>query len=120
MNIKALALTSVLALGSIFGAVSPASAGTCWFKNYTRNDGSLSATYCSTSARVNANGHTVWDVVDHKGNEVTIVFWVNNYGDGYGPVELVTSCGVFRGNWWTDRDGDRRIAYNGEEMAIRF
>ena len=118
MNFKALALGSVITLGSIFGSVAPASAGTCWFE--AGNSGRLVATYCSTNSRVNANGHTVWDVVDHQGFKMTVVFWVKNHGDRYGDVELVTPDGVTQGIWYTDRQGDRRIEVGNGEMAIRF
>ena len=117
MNFKTLALGSVLALGSIFGSVTPASAGTCWFNN---NRGSLVPTYCQTSSRVNYNGHTVWDVVDHRGTEMTVVFWVNNTGDRYGKVELISNSQPVNGSWYFDNQGDRRINIGGREMAIRF
>ena len=111
MNFKALALGTVLTLGSIFGTVAPASAGTCWFEN---NYGSLSPSYCSTNQRVNNNGHTVLDVVDYQGTKLTFVFWDDN------TVELVSNGGVTNGIWWTDSQGDRRIETSGGEMAIRL
>jgi hypothetical protein len=43
INFKALALTATIAAGTIFGAVAPANAGTCWFDN---NRGSLAPSYC--------------------------------------------------------------------------
>ena len=117
MNFKSLALTSVLALGSIFGSVSPVEAGTCWFE--IGNTGRLTPSYCQTSFRVNANGHNVLDVIDHKGDKITLVFWVVNRGDRSGDVELVTPQGVTQGRWWYDQDGDRRIQTAYGEMAIR-
>ena len=112
MNFKALALGSVLALGSLFGSVTPAEAGTCWFDN---NRGGLSPTYCQTGTRVNYNGHRVWDVVDHQGTKFTLVFWddqvVEVIGIGSRPIQA---------NWYTDRDGDTRIEVGNFEMAIRF
>ena len=117
MNFKALALGSVITLGSIFASVAPASAGTCWFNN---NRGSLSPNYCQTSSRVNYNGHTVWDIVDHKGTEMTVVFWVNKSGDSYGDVELIYNGRNVNGRWYYDRQGDRRITVGNQEMAIRF
>ena len=112
MNFKALALGSVLALGSIFGSVSPAEAGTCWFDN---NRGSLSPTYCQTGSRVNYNGHKVWDVVDHQGTKFTLVFWDDQV------VEIVgMTARPVQATWYTDRDGDVRIKLGNSEMAIRF
>ena len=112
MNFKALALGSVLALGSIFGSVSPAEAGTCWFEN---NRGSLSPSYCQTSGRTNANGHRVLDVVDHQGTEFTLVFWTDHVVEVIG----ITSNPI-RATWYTDSQGDRRIEVGNFEMAIRL
>ena len=114
MNIftKAL-LGSTLVLGSIFGSVSSAEAGTCWFKDYNR--GGLAPTYCQTSSRVNYNGHRVWDVVDHAGNKFTLVFWTDRV------VEIIGLSGrPIQAEWWNDREGDTRIAVGDFEMAIRF
>ena len=115
INLKALALTSVLAVGGIFGSVAPASAGTCWFQNYS---GSLSPTYCSTYVRINANGHRVVDVVDYEGTSFTLVFWNDS------TVEILYTNGVYKGEklmatWYNDKDGDRRIYVNDFEMSIR-
>ena len=116
MNLKALALTSILSVGGIFGAVAPASAGTCWFQNVT---GSLSPTYCSTEVRVNSNNHRVVDVVDHEGTAFTLVFWNDS------TVEILYTNGVYKGEklmatWYNDKDGDRRIYVNDFEMSIRL
>ena len=115
MNLKALALTSVLAVGGIFGSVAPASAGTCWFENY---GGSLSPSYCSTYVRTNANGHRVVDVVDYEGTAMTLVFWTDS------SVEILYTNGQYNGqrvvaNWYFDDDGDRRIYIGDFEMSIR-
>ena len=118
MNFKSLALASVLAVGSLFGGMAPAEAGTCWFDN---GAGRLVAEYCKTSSRVNANGHNVWDVVDGYGNKVTLVFWAENPGySRSGEVEFIMNGQVSRGYWEIDRQGDRRLYVNGQEMAIRF
>ena len=119
MNFKTLALSSVLALSSIFGGVQSAQAGTCWFDD--RGTGDLHPSYCKTSHRVNSNGHTVWDVIDYNGDKVTLVFWVTRPGDRYGDVELIMDGIVTRGRWYYDNEGDRRIEIdNGGEMAIRY
>ena len=119
MNFKALALGSLITLGSIFGGVQSAQAGTCWFENY--RTGTLAPTYCQTNIRTNANGHRVVDVVDHEGNDVTLVFWYNRSGDRHGNVEVIMNGGVYNGTWYTDNQGDHRISGpGGTEMAIRF
>ena len=119
MNFKALALGSVLALGSIFGNVAPAEAGTCWFQRGNTNR--LAPTGCYTEIRTNANGHKVWDVIDHQGTKFTLVFWVDNHGDRSGEVEMIMNGRVHNGTWNYDNQGDRRInIYGGGEMAIRL
>ena len=114
MNFKALALGTVLTLGSIFGTVAPASAGTCWFER--GNTGRMSATYCKTDTRINYNGHRVWDVIDHTGTEFTLVFWTDNV------VEVIGLTGrPIQAQWYTDRDGDTRVEFRGGgEFAIRL
>ena len=106
-------LGSTLVLGSIFGSVSPAEAGTCWFNDY--NTGHLEASYCKTGTRINANGHRVFDVVDYVGNEFTLVFWDDKVVEVIGltprPVQAT---------WYTDSDGDTRIERGNWEMAVRF
>lgn len=120
MNFKALALSATIAVGSILGGVQSAMASTCWFPN--GNNGRLSATYCATNTRTNANGHRVVDLVDHEGTRVTLVFWVENAGDQYGSVEILgLQSGRVVGDWWLDEQGDRRIETpNGFQMALRM
>ena len=117
-NFKALALATALAAGSSFVSLNPTYAATCWFE--VGNSGRMASSYCSTHSRINANGHTVYDVVDHLGTKMTLVFWVNRRGDRQGEVELISSAGVTRGIWYYDSDGDRRIETHSGEMAIRL
>jgi hypothetical protein len=113
MNFKALALGTVLTLGSIFGTVAPASAGTCWFER--GNTGRMAATYCQTNSRINNNGHRVLDVVDHQGTEFTLVFWTDQI------VEIIgIEARPIQASWYTDSQGDRRIEVGNFEMAIRL
>ncbi len=114
INFKALALAATLAAGTVFGAVTPANAGTCWFEN-GRGTG-LAATYCQTNRRINYNGHIVWDVVDHQGTEFTLVFWTDD------TVEIIgINNNPIMGYTYTDRQGDTRIEVPAAdfEMAIR-
>ena len=122
MNLKALALSSVLAIGGMVGGVAPAEAATCWFENYS---GGLSPSHCPHYVRTNANGHRVIDVVDYEGTAFTLVFWVENSYDRYGNVEILYTNGALngtriQGTWYTDSDGDRRINVGDWEMAIRL
>ena len=53
MNFKAFALASSLALGTLFGSVGPAEAGTCWF---LKGGQTSTGEWCQVDRRVNANG----------------------------------------------------------------
>ena len=110
-NFKTLALTATLAAGTIFGAVAPANAGTCWFEN---NRGTLSPSYCQTNRRINANGHVVFDIVDHRGDEVTLVLWNDD------TAELLMGGDRVWARTWTDSSGDLRLESAYGEMAIRL
>ena len=114
INFKALALTATLAAGTIFGAVAPAQAGTCWFER--GETGRMAATYCQTNRRINYNGHIVWDIVDHQGTEFTLVFWADD------TVEIIgIANNPIMGYTYTDSQGDMRIEVPSAdfEMAIR-
>jgi len=111
-NFKALALTATLAAGTIFGAVAPANAGTCWFER--GNTGRLAASYCQTNRRINANGHVVFDIVDHQGTEMTLVLWNDN------TAELLMGGTRTWARSWYDNQGDLRLETSSGEMAVRF
>jgi hypothetical protein len=85
MNFKSLALTSVLALGSIFGSVSPAEAKASHC--YLGDAGTQLATrVCNVDRRVNNNGHIVFDISGPVSG--TVVLWDD------GTAEWVTANGV--------------------------
>ena len=111
MNFKAIALAATLALGTTFGAATPAEAGTCWFPN---GRGRLAPTYCQTERRINANGHVVFDIVDYQGTKMTLVLWDDN------TAELIGENGKVWARHYYDRDGDLRLETAHGEMAIRF
>ena len=94
--------------------VSPtkAEAGTCWFEN---GRGSLAPTYCQTQRRINNNGHVVFDVVDHRGDKMTLILWDDN------TAEMIMNGQVINARATYDRQGDLRlVTAGGFEMAIRF
>ena len=112
INFKALALTTALAAGSIFGTVAPAQAGTCWYNTNTSQ--TVYGEYCRTERRINANGHVVWDVIEN-GNVITLVFWDDSVVEVIGITER-----PYQATYYTDRDGDYRIQIGRGEMAIRL
>ena len=113
MNIKALALGATLALGSIFGSVAPAEAGTCW----ALTNGRGAAEWCQVEARTNANGHKVIDI-SQGADKITLVLWEN------GTAEMLSDKVPYNQrwvNWYIDREGDLRITMGGpNEFAFRF
>jgi len=114
MNLKSLALSAIIAATSLFGAVAPASAATCWFDDGTGRN-ILEANYCSMNSRINDNGHIVWDIVDHLGNRAVLVLWTD------GVAELFMNGQRYIAETSYDSDGDLRLVMNnGFEMAIRF
>ena len=85
MNFKALALGSVLALGSIFGSVSPAEAKVS--RCYLGDAGTrLTTRLCDVTRRINSNGHVVFDVTGPVNG--TVVLWDD------GTAEWVGDHGV--------------------------
>ena len=113
-NFKALALTATIALGGIVGGITPAEAGTCWFRHgeYHRAQGE----WCGTERRINANGHVVFDVTDNKGKTVTIVMWDDNTAELIGLLDYVVTVPTY-----TDSEGDTRFVFpQGREFIVRF
>lgn len=116
MNIftKAL-LGSTLVLGSIFGSVSPAEAGTCWYMNGVEN-GRVNGEYCKVSTRVNYNGHRVFDITDGNGRDFTIVLWTDGVAEVIGLTDRPQQVKYYR-----DRQGDARLVWSdGFEFSFRF
>ena len=111
INLKALAIATTLSLSAMIGDIPSAKAGTCWFNN---GRGSLSPSYCQTNRRINANGHVVFDIVDHRGDKLTLVLWTD------GTAELLMNGGRQVGRHWYDRQGDLRLETNYGEMAVRL
>ncbi len=105
MNIKALALASTIALGSILGSVAPAQAraSSCWIMRAgTRR---APAFRCDVTRRINANGHTVWDITHFQGNgaRFTVVMW-SDYS-----AEVLINGERLRTTVNTDKAGDHWI-----------
>ena len=113
MNIKALAIATTLAAGTIFGGIAPANASTCWFER--GETGRMSPTHCQTNRRINANGHVVFDIVDWQGTEFTLVMWDDDTAEliGLSPNPVLARTRI-------DAQGDLRIETSAGEMAIRF
>ena len=112
MNFKAFALASSLALGTLFGSVGPAEAGTCWF---LKGGQTSTGEWCQVDRRVNANGHVVWDLSDGR-ETLTVVIWNDN------TAELLSDQIPYDMRWvrwYVDRQGDYRFVLPRGEMSFR-
>ena len=112
INIKALTIATTLTIGSIMGAVTPASAGTCW--KWTPNSSyRAKSEYCRLSRRVNNNGHTVIDI-----DNGSIVLWTD------GTAEVLHNNIPYSNRWFTweiDGYGDYKLAgAPGYSFSFRF
>ena len=78
---------------------------TCWFQMKTDAE-QLQGSNCRVTARVNSNGHTVYDVVEPSGLSRTVVLWE---GD---KAEVILSGKVYQADWQRDNNGDIRVMVN--------
>lgn len=114
-NLKTLAASALIAV-STFGAVAPAQARptNCWILGNASNANSKPFR-CNVHRRVNANGHTVFDVKHYQGRgaSFTVVFWTDDTAEviipGESPMRLRS---------YTDKDGDQRLVGGGVEFVI--
>ena len=82
---------------------------TCWF--VPGSDGYLQPESCTVSKRINANGHTVYDVTDSAGQHQAVVLWDNN------AVEVIQDGVVSNGSWKTDERGAIRVDLEGRSFV---
>ena len=104
MNIKALALSSALALGSIFGTVGAAEArpSQCWVFG---NSSSVAAESCDVTLKRDSQGEPFWSI---NNGEAQFIL----YDDGTAQVFRYGKPANDGANWfaWSyDSDGDIRI-----------
>ena len=114
-NLKTLAASALIAV-STFGAVVPAQARptNCWILGNAPNANSKPFR-CNVHRRVNANGHTVFDVKHYQGNgaSFTVVFWTDDIAEVIIPGESPMKM-----RFYADRDGDQRLVGPDWEFVI--
>ncbi|WP_323248725.1 S1C family serine protease [Synechococcus sp. CCY9202] len=100
-----------------FNASNPGSAqssgATCWFQMEAESS-RLEGYRCSVTSRQNANGDTVFDVVEPGGMKRTVVLWEDK------SVEVLLNGQRYEGEWMEDDDGDIRVQVNGGVFAFRY
>lgn len=84
---------------------------TCWFQMKTDAQ-QLEGFRCNVSARVNSNGHTVYDVVEPGGLSRTVVLWE---GD---TAEVILNGESYQAGWRRDNDGDIEVSVNGGGVFV--
>lgn len=92
---------------------SQSTAPTCWFQMQPGAD-SLDGFHCAVSSRVNANGHTVFDVVEPNGLKRSVVLWQDR------TAEVLINGQRYAGTWLEDEEGDIRVSVSGGVFAFRY
>ena len=109
---KSLLVSAAIAASTFMAPAAHAGITTCWWPSETRQ-GVLEAELCQISSRTNANGHKVYDLVDHLGNKGVLVFWNDD------TVEFIFNGYVYDGIHYEDEQGDVRIEiFRGGNFAI--
>jgi serine protease Do len=90
-----------------------ASGATCWFQ-MQRDAERLEGFRCAVTSRKNANGHTVFDVVEPGGLTRTVVLWEDK------SAEVLLDGSRYEAQWAEDDDGDIRVRLEGGVFAFRY
>jgi S1-C subfamily serine protease len=100
-----------------FNSSSPgtgiASGATCWFQ-MERDAERLEGFRCAVTSRKNANGHTVFDVVEPGGLTRTVVLWEDK------SAEVLLNGHRYEAQWSEDDEGDIRVRLEGGVFAFRY
>jgi serine protease Do len=89
------------------------SGATCWFQMQADSE-RLEGFRCDVSSRTNANGHTVFDVVEPNGLKRTVVLWQDK------TAEVLINGESYEGEWLEDDEGDIRVRVGGGVFAFRY
>ena len=112
---KSLAAAALITLSSLSAAPANARPSTCWMSNPDSYSRRMPATYCDVHRRINANGHTVFDIRWRDGSDVTVVLWNNN------TAEVIFDDTIKVFETYIDSRGDvRLVGRNGFEFSFRM
>lgn len=78
----------------------------CWL--VPLDETTIQGESCVIERRVNANGHTVYDLTDSQGSKRAIVLWNN------ASAEVIQDGTVETGSWQTKDDGSIWVSVNGQ------
>ncbi|MCP9810266.1 trypsin-like peptidase domain-containing protein [Cyanobium sp. HWJ4-Hawea] len=90
-----------------------ANGATCWFQMHQEAE-NLKGFRCAVTSRKNANGHTVFDVVEPGGLSRSVVLWQDK------SAEVLLNGTRYEGQWTEDKDGDIRVRLEGGVFAFRY
>lgn len=90
-----------------------ATGATCWFQ-MQQDAETLEGYRCTVTSRQNANGHTVFDVVEPGGLSRSVVLWEDK------TVEVFLNGKRYEGQWEEDEEGDIRVRLPGGMFAFRY
>ena len=117
-NFKAIALSGLIALSTIGGAVQ-AAPSTCAFRE-NHSYGQATEVYCDVYERTNANGHTVYDLNFYQDGELTkmsVLLWTDSGKPAYAEVffegDRITT------SWFTAKNGAIGLS-NQEGSTVYF
>ena len=136
INLKALALTTLITLGSATPALAlaypgqnsgPQGGGNPTISNPSRFPGYCHTAQeagdywlkkdgfdCRTTSRTNSNGHKVWDIVDRHGWKTTVVLWND------GKADVIQSNGTWKADWIRGNDGRVEIYSHESDYSMAF
>lgn len=92
-------------------AFSNTASHSCWFTPL--ENGSFQGEACIIGKRVNANGHTVYDLTDSQGTKKTVVLWSN------ASAEVIQDGVVQAGTWQTNEKGHIWVNLDGSWFAFQ-
>ena len=113
------ALASLATTICCLGNPSVAAPTSCWVAAQG-DTGNIPSQMCDISTRVNANGHTVVDLVTvGDGGAISIVLWL----DSDGTPSYAEVFHNYRRTLWAyevDKDGDIHLYHRGSHQSIWF
>ena len=90
----------------------PPDLSNCWFQ-MRRSGEEFTGFQCTVVSRVNANGNTVYDVIEPNGVKRAIVLWDDS------SAEVFLRGQRYEGFWEVDAERDVRIQLPQGAMAFR-
>ena len=104
--LKATLAAALVAASSFFAPAVEAKPSNCWILEYSETSSMVDPFRCDVTKRVNANGHTVYDITHFQGAgaQFTVVLWDDQM------AEVIFKDGKrYEFEWYYDSDKDTRL-----------